>query len=157
MMLVRLGVQAASAMAELHAAAFPRAWGEGDFSDLVGGFGMIALGAEDKGALGGLILVQAVAGEAEILTLAVRPAARRQGWARGLVEAAAITAAGMGARQLWLEVAEDNLAALALYRRAGFSEAGRRPGYYQSAGDGRIDALVMRRALNSPGDSAYSR
>jgi ribosomal-protein-alanine N-acetyltransferase len=49
-----------------------------------------------------------------------------------------------------LEVAVDNAAALRLYRRAGFAEAGRRRGYYERPG-GRVDALVLTRVLHGPG------
>jgi ribosomal-protein-alanine N-acetyltransferase len=97
----------------------------------------------------GFIVVRAVAGEAEILTLAVHPEARRQGLGRALVESAATTAQTLGAEAFWLEVATDNAAATALYAAAGFESAGRRPGYYGRKGGERIDALVMRRLLNS--------
>jgi len=45
-------------------------------------------------------------------------------------------------------VAEDNAAALALYGKARFERAGRRPGYYRREGE-TTDALVMRRELNT--------
>ncbi len=96
----------------------------------------------------GFILARAVAGEAEVLTLAVHPDARRQGAGLALVQAAAEVALATGAETLWLEVAEDNAAALALYAAAGFEEAGRRRGYYPRA-DGRADALTLRCRLNS--------
>ncbi|MFA4893699.1 GNAT family N-acetyltransferase, partial [Brevundimonas sp.] len=57
-------------------------------------------------------------------------------------------AAARGARRLFLEVAEDNEAARALYGRAGFSEAGRRPRYYARADGSRRDALLL--ALDLP-------
>ena len=47
-----------------------------------------------------------------------------------------------------LEVAVDNGAALALYRRSGFEQVGRRRGYYDRGGVS-VDALVLRRALNT--------
>ncbi|HZC15639.1 MAG TPA: GNAT family N-acetyltransferase, partial [Caulobacteraceae bacterium] len=74
---------------------------------------------------------------------------RRAGVGRTLVEAAAVIAAAAGARALFLEVASDNDAALALYRSAGFARAGQRPGYYRR-GAGAVDALVLRRDLNRP-------
>ena len=89
------------------------------------------------------ILIRAVLDEAEILTLAVRPEARRKGYARGLVEAAAALARAAGVCQLYLEVAEDNAAALALYRATGFVEVGRRPGYYARVGGPDVAALLL--------------
>ena len=52
----------------------------------------------------------------------------------------------VGGRQMFLEVRPSNVAALALYARAGFETIGRRKGYYPAA-DGREDALVMRLPL----------
>ena len=91
----------------------------------------------------GFILIRVVADEAEILTLAVRPAARREGLGARLVEAAVVRAAARGAERMFLEVAEDNVAARALYARTGFVEAGRRRGYYARADGSREDALVL--------------
>ena len=100
------------------------------------------------GAIAGFILCRVVAGEAEVLTLAVRPERRRQGIALALVEAAAAFAA-QTADAMLLEVARDNPGALALYARTGFVVVGQRAGYYARRGAPAVDALVMRRALNS--------
>ena len=92
----------------------------------------------------GFVLARQAADEAEILMLAVLPAARRQGLGRRLVEACAAEAARHGATTLFLEVAAGNDAARALYRATGFAQVGRRRGYYA---DG-ADALVLRRPLS---------
>jgi ribosomal-protein-alanine N-acetyltransferase len=89
-----------------------------------------------------------MAGEAEVLTLAVRPAQRRRGIARALVDAAALLASRT-ASAMFLEVADDNPAAVALYAQAGFAAVGRRAGYYARPGAPAADAIVMRRTLNS--------
>jgi ribosomal-protein-alanine N-acetyltransferase len=135
----------AAELAAIHAETFDEPWGADEIRTLLSGPGGFGLLTE-----GGFILCRAIAGEAEILTLAVKPDARRRGLGRTLVEAAAIVAAQGGASAFFLEVASDNAAALALYEAAGFEQAGARPGYYQRA-QGAIDALVMRRALNSDG------
>jgi ribosomal-protein-alanine N-acetyltransferase len=137
----------AGLLAAMHRSAFEDPWGEAEIGSLLGGPGGFALIAE---AASGFILCRAVGGEAEILTLAVEPHARRRGLAKALVEAAAKIAQEMGAEALFLEVAEDNTAAIALYRSARFSWAGRRPGYYRRD-DEATDALVMRRWLNRIG------
>jgi ribosomal-protein-alanine N-acetyltransferase len=137
-----------AALAEAHAAAFDEPWSADDilrFAEDRGGF---ALAAEDAGALVGFILCRLIAGEAEVLTLAVRPAARRRGIGRALLEAAAALAQASAAT-MFLAVAADNPGAVALYAAAGFETVGRRAGYYGRAGGGSVDALVMRRALNS--------
>jgi ribosomal-protein-alanine N-acetyltransferase len=89
-----------------------------------------------------------IAGEAEVLTLAVRPEQRRRGAARALL-AAALALAAPTAAAMFLEVAADNAGAVALYEAAGFEQVGRRAGYYGRTGAPSIDAIVMRRALNS--------
>ncbi|MDP1629877.1 MAG: ribosomal protein S18-alanine N-acetyltransferase [Caulobacter sp.] len=128
-------------MAVLHAAAFERPWDEAGFEGLLKAFNVFGRMIDGQG----FILCRAVADEAEILTLAVAPAARRQGVARALVEAAVDGAAARGVESLFLEVASDNAAALALYASTGFEPAGLRAAYYASG----ADALVMRRTLNS--------
>lgn len=130
-------------LAEIHAEAFDAPWRAEEFAALCSQSGVRALcaGAE------GFILLRTVADEAEILTLAVRPAARRSGLGRALVAAGAAEALRAGARSLYLEVAQDNTAALALYHRAGFAEAGRRPGYYRRVDGPAADALILVRKL----------
>ncbi|MBP8062933.1 MAG: GNAT family N-acetyltransferase [Brevundimonas sp.] len=133
----------AARLADLHAGAFAAPWDAAAFEALLGQAGVFAIEAPE-----GFILIRSVADEAEILTLAVDPAARRQGvGARQLREGAA-EAAARGAARLFLEVADDNAAAVALYAGAGFTEAGRRPGYYARPDGSRQDALIL--ALNLP-------
>lgn len=130
-------------LARLHAAAFDPPWTAAELRALVEGPGGFALLVEDQAPLG-FILCRSGGGEAEILTLAVEPKARRRGFAKALVQVAAGAARIAGAESLFLEVAVDNAAALALYRSTGFSEAGVRRGYYDRGGGNRVDALVMR-------------
>lgn len=134
----------AGLLAAMHRSAFEDPWGADEIAALLdgpGGFALIAAGDT------GFILCRAIGGEAEVLTLAVDPAARGRGIGRALVEAAAAIAVDKGAEAFFLEVAEDNAPALSLYRSSGFQWAGRRPRYY----GGVTDALVMRRRLNSVG------
>jgi len=133
----------APALASLHAAAFPPAesWGPDAIALMLrmpGAYGLWEPGA-------GFVLARVAADEAEILTLAVAPAARRQGIGSGLMAAALAGATARGAAVMLLEVAAGNAAALALYRALGFAEVGRRRRYYA---DG-ADALVLRRELGS--------
>ena len=91
-------------------------------------------------------MVRAILDEAEILTLAVSPDRRGCGIGRRLVEAGAVNLTRLGVVSLSLEVACDNVAALALYQKTGFQPAGRRKAYYRRAG-GAVDAVVMQRTL----------
>lgn len=54
--------------------------------------------------------------------LYVVPGARRRGLGRALVDLAVERARGRGCRRVELDVTEDNEAALAMYRAAGFTE-----------------------------------
>jgi len=142
--LVRAGIAHAGAMAAIHRTAFPprEAWGIDAISiqlALPGGLGWL-----DPN--GGMILARVAADEVEVLTLAVSPPAQRQGIGARLLETAMIVARANGARIAFLEVSVGNTAARALYERAGFTPAGRRPRYYA---DG-TDALVLRRVLSRP-------
>jgi ribosomal-protein-alanine N-acetyltransferase len=98
----------------------------------------------DEGEFLGWAGVLVVDGAAEILTVGVVPAARRRGIATTLLHALLDEARVRGAAEVFLEVREDNEAAQALYGREGFVVVGRRKGYYEH---GRVDAVVMRRAL----------
>ena len=128
-------------LAAVHATAFAAPWDASAFEALLGQAAVVAIDRPD-----GFILLRTVADEAEILTLAVRPEARRQGVGRRLVDEGRQFAATQGVTRLFLEVAEDNAAALALYAGAGFVEAGRRRDYYARLDGVRADALIL--ALN---------
>jgi ribosomal-protein-alanine N-acetyltransferase len=129
-----------AALAALHAAAFrhPRPWTAAEFAAVLAGPGAFLL--TDGG---GFLIGRAVADAAEILTLAVPAAARRRGTGRRLVAAFEAEARARGAVRAFLEVAADNAPALALYRGAGWQEAGRRRGYYTPG----IDALLLAKVL----------
>jgi len=96
---------------------------------------------------GGFVLIRVAADEAEILTLAVRPASRRRGLGREMVRAGAEKAADMGAKSLFLEVNVGNFAAKNLYNGLGFLKVGVRPGYYLRDRDHKEDALVLSAQL----------
>lgn len=132
------------ALAALHAEAFDAPWDAAALRSLVDRPGAVLEVDPD-----GFVLLQVAGDEAEVLTLAVRLAARRRGLARALLARASAGAAARGANRLFLEVAEDNAAARSLYASLGFGEVGRRPRYYARGDGARIDALLL--ALNLPG------
>lgn len=94
----------------------------------------------------GFLLGRSVAGEAELLTLAVAPEARRRGLGSRLLEDFAATSRRRGAGDAFLEVAAGNAAAIALYAGRGWESAGLRRNYYAPG----LDAIVMRQALGPP-------
>ena len=95
----------------------------------------------------GFLLGRTVAGEAELLTIAVAPEARRRGLGRKLMARFIYQAQLRGAERTFLEVAADNPAAIALYESCGFRQAGTRRGYYRTPTGQRSDALVLARDL----------
>lgn len=146
-----LGRADADAISKLHREDFARPWTGGEFADLldqdtVFGFAAREIGKPKMG-LAGFVLARLAADEAEILTVAVSRLHRRAGLGRELMEAVLRRLHGERAAMLFLEVDETNAAALALYRRLGFREVGRRPGYYSHKDAPATGALVMRRDL----------
>jgi ribosomal-protein-alanine N-acetyltransferase len=128
-------------LAVLHAACFPDAWDAAAITALLVTPGTFVFRSDD-----GFVMARAVAGEAEILTLAVVPQARGRGLGRALLQAAIVKAKALGAQAMFLEVGTDNPAALALYAGLGFTKVGDRKAYYASGSGGR-DALVLRLPL----------
>ncbi len=130
----------AAELARLHAQAFvmPRPWSEAEIADLLTSSFCFVLEAP-----GGFLMGRVVAGEAELLTVAVDPAQQGQGIGSALVARFVAEARARAADTAFLEVAATNAAAQAVYRRAGFVESGRRRGYYHDANGAAVDALVM--------------
>lgn len=89
----------------------------------------------------GFVLCQIIPHQSEILTVCVHPSRRKLGYGEKLMRHAAHQAFAAGSA-LYLEVAADNLAALALYQKLGFQQTGRRPRYYQQ-GPTDIDAILL--------------
>ena len=136
------------ALAATHAAAFSgrdRAWSAAEFASLLGQPTTILTGDDDSFVLG-----RVVVDEAEVLTLATRPDRRRRGLARAALAAFESEAQRRGARMAYLEVAADNASAMALYEAAGWHEFHRRAGYYANPNGAHVDALELRKRLETP-------
>lgn len=133
-------------LAALHAAAFtvPRPWSADEIAALLADPLCFLIRRPEGFALG-----RAVAGEAELLTIAVHPEARGRGIGTALLTDLIASAVGRAAERMFLEVAATNESAIRLYRRSGFAEIATRPGYFTD-GKARIDALVMARDLGAP-------
>ena len=132
---------------ELHATGFSRAWSDGEIEALLGQeavFGFIAHRPGKHRRPGGFVLARLAAGEAEILTIAVRPKHREAGIGWRLMGAVLRHLRAEGAETLFLEVDEGNAAALALYRKIGFSKVAERAAYYDHDRGAKTAALVMR-------------
>ena len=120
------------------------AWSERSVADELTGPRRVALVACDPGVVG--YVVTASAGDVvDLHRIAVHPQRRRTGLARSLL---ALASSRTGAGRMLLEVAAGNSAALAFYAAEGFTEVGRRRGYYRDGSD----AVVMQRTV--PGQRA---
>ncbi|MDA8708554.1 GNAT family N-acetyltransferase [Hellea sp.] len=141
-MIRALNAMDAARMAEIHAQSFFKGWDDADMSahiqkDMCFGFGR---------PLDGFIILSSAADQAEILTIAVNAKQRRQGIARALLEIAETELVDNGVDTLFLEVSEDNDAAITFYKDAGFEPIGRRPAYYKRE-KGRVAAITYRKRL----------
>lgn len=134
----------AAALAALHATCFttPRPWTEAEFA----GFLTDPL-CDLVEEPGGFALIRSIAGETELLTIAVAPEDRRRGLGRAILNRAIGCARARGTGRIFLEVAADNGAAVRLYDTTGFARIGRRPAYYRKPDGARVDALIMALTL----------
>jgi ribosomal-protein-alanine N-acetyltransferase len=148
-----LGAQDARDMAAIHAQSFAPPHGSGGWDALEMATHCqkdLCFGLDSEDDLAAFIILSAVADQAEILTIATAPSARRTGLGRALLDLAISELEARGVTDLFLEVAEDNAPAIALYRSTRFIPMGRRPGYYRRAG-GRVAALTLSRKLKGAG------
>ncbi len=140
-----LDTDSASRLAAIHGASFARPWSTLEFERLLSERGVVGdgvfLGSAAKPS--GFVLSRIVLDEAEILTVAIAPEARGRGLSIPLLERHLDELAHRAVRNVYLEVEEGNEPALALYRRFGFKETGRREGYYQKPDGSRVAALTM--------------
>jgi ribosomal-protein-alanine N-acetyltransferase len=148
---VRLvGLRHTALLTTLQGQCFTTSWSEATITELLTqteGFGLIAVENDEAATPLGFSLAHATLGEAEIYAIGVLASARRRGIGRQLLAATNEQAARLGARVLFLEVAESNHAGRSLYSAAGFRQVGRRPNYYRYP-DGKAEAaLIMRRDL----------
>lgn len=117
-------------------------WTRGNFSDALDSGYVCMVYESENGMLGYAVLMPAV-DEAQLLNISIAAEQQRKGWGRRLLYEIMEIARGMNLRRVLLEVRPSNVAALALYRAAGFHEIGLRRGYYAAAGQRREDAIVM--------------
>ena len=105
----------------------------------------------DPPVLVGYAILLAGLGEADLLNLAIDPAARGAGLGSRLLDATLAEAAARGIGEVFLEVRDSNVAARALYESRGFREVGRRKKYYRHP---REDGLILRWTAAGAADAA---
>ena len=127
---------------------FPHPWTRGNFMDsLSSGYDAWVLRDAGHGQLAGYFLLMYAVDEAHLLDVAVSGERHGTGLGRYLLERIAARARGMGMSSVLLEVRPSNLRALQVYERYGYTQIGRRKGYYPAHEGQREDAIVMRYAL----------
>ncbi|WP_051531675.1 GNAT family N-acetyltransferase [Sphingomonas sp. URHD0057] len=94
-----------------------------------------------SGAIIGFSLFRSIAGESELLLLAVLPSRHREGVGMRLLDDFIGQAQNDGIARVHLEVRDGN-PAISMYRSAGFTQVGRRRNYYHGADGLRFDALT---------------
>ena len=135
----------AEILSALHGRCFEELWSPESMASLFATPGMLGVIATDSTSYQpvGFVLMRAIDGEAEILTIGVLPEARGAGigtFLLGIMLEEAVST-------VFLDVAEDNLAALKLYQGVDFEVVGRRSAYYKRADGTRVDSLTMKRVV----------
>jgi len=120
-------------------------WTAGNFSDALRSKYVCKVYENEDRMLGYAVLMLAV-DEAELLDIAIAAGQQRHGWGRKLLEEMMALARRQNMQRMVLEVRASNAAAIALYRKAGFSDIGLRRDYYPAV-NGREDAILMGREL----------
>jgi len=133
-------------VAGIESASFGDPWSEDAFQELLHMRDAIFLVAtrQNPETVAGYVIALVVAGEADVLNLAVSPPDRGRGLGGELLDAGLAAVVRRGVREAFLEVRESNVAAIALYESRGFTTVSRRKRYYRNPVE---DALLLRRAI----------
>jgi len=140
-----------NALLALYDACFDEPFGAESFRTLLASPGVWATlawtGEPRSDTAVGFAVARCAADEAEIITIGVTPSAQRRGIGTALLADLIVRAVALGAKRIFLEVSEQNPAAIALYEAAGFERVGRRENYYRSKTKGAVAALIMRHTV----------
>jgi len=132
------------ALAALHAQCFttPRPWRAEEFAALLESRGTVLISHTNGFALG------RIAGpEAELLTIAVHPDAQNASHGTRLMDDFLCKATTLGAKDIFLEVAENNPSAIALYRKSGFKQVAKRKEYFKQINGPALTALIFKYSI----------
>ena len=147
----RAGLAEAALMAGIHARCFEKPWDEAAMAQFATAPGVLCLTGDVGTSPAGVLIARVAADEAELLTIGVIPDCRRAGLGGALLGRAMAVLAACGARQLYLEVDEENTAALGLYKALGATPVGRRERYYGDGADAAIFSLALSEAPSDDG------
>ncbi len=151
--IVPLGSRDVDDIARIHGACFDEVWNAQILTRILGMSGSFALGVRQDGGvqfddvtegLAGFAIGRVAADKCELLSLGVAPPSRGMGLGAMMLDAALARAGSVNVRKFFLEVAENNVPALNLYKARGLAQVGRRPNYYENMDGSFTDALTMR-------------
>jgi len=102
--------------------------------------------ADGKSTVAGFIVAEANGKVGHVISIDVLPASRRSGLGSKLLLTAEDRLRSLDCRNVVLETAVDNTAALAFYKRQGYSVLKVHPRYYSNG----VDAFVLGKSLAQP-------
>ncbi len=146
----KLSIDDVSEMMQIERQAYAFPWTENVLKDCLQG-AYLCRGLMLNGVLCAYAILSVAAGECHVLNICVAPDVQGKGIASDFLRKLLDEAVEWNAEITFLEVRASNVAALALYSKLGFSEIGRRKGYYRN-GDNREDALVLSLPLTRHND-----
>ena len=129
-------------VAALEKLCFADPWSENSVASELNNDLALWLVAMNDDTVVGYIGSQTVAGETDVMNIAVHPDWRRRGIAQSLIECLVVELKNRGSEALMLEVRASNEPAIALYEKLEFRQVGRRPNYYRNPKE---DALILRK------------
>lgn len=144
----KMGIESCSLLSNIHKLCFDKmpekTWKSKDFEELFSIDGTISYVMSKAGEPVGFILIRKIIDEAEIITFCILPKYCNNGYATLLLEWVIRKLQMHSIKRLFLEVRNNNLAAMKLYKKCSFEIIGQRNGYYKNRHNDKIDALVMQ-------------
>lgn len=129
------------AVTQIEKKCFSDAWSENMVTDLVdSAWDEVWVLENEEGTLDGYINFRFIAGEGELMRIAVLPSMRGRGYSRKLMDVMVTSASENAVTDITLEVRAGNEAAIGLYKSYGFMSEAVRKGYYHNPTE---DALIM--------------
>ena len=140
--IIPMNHQHVSQVAELERLCFSQPWSERSVAEELDNSLSFWLVCVEEERVLGYVGSQTVLGETDMMNIAVSPESRRTGIGEALLAVLVEELKSRGSHCLSLEVRASNDAAIALYKKLGFSQVGRRPNYYRNPKE---DALILRK------------
>jgi ribosomal-protein-alanine N-acetyltransferase len=143
-------VEDASLCAKLHAKGFYRGWQQSEFAAFLSDIAKtpIYVAKDKKNIMAGFAIIRIAANEAELLSIIVAEKFQSKGVGAAILRAILDDLLLSPVEKLLLEVEEENVAAIALYKRQGFLTVGERQAYYAKKNGKKANALIMELKLD---------